>query len=420
MDTYQKMSETKSALQASFRQLWNKAGRKGAAGAATGVGKTKPAIDEMMDLWDAYVFEKEPWQIETGKVLEPKKVFIAVPTEEMRDVNWPAEVELWYGKNGLLMWQESVTCVCYQSMHKYKSSDFDLVILDECHHITIASFDFFNSPVDVMALSATFPTKDREPDKLFLLNQVAPLVFTYPLDQGVQDGIIAPFEFHVVQIPLDNVHKNIEAGPKTKRYLTTEAARYNVLSNTIKKLYASKQTKAADMMVHKRRIFLCNLPSKLRVANALITKVCTVTDFMIPAGSDYKRTIVFCGSIAQANALFGENVYHSKAKGTRKRKSGLDRFRDKEINTLGVVSAVDEGLNIPEVDQAIIIQMDSNPRTLTQRVGRAVRWREGHTALIWILVTIGSQDQVWFEEAIKDFDQTKITYHSYTEFIQTL
>lgn len=351
------------------------------------------------------------------------RILVVVPTEEMRDVNWPAEVVEWYPDGeGMNMWRNAVTCICYVSLYKYDSNDYDFVILDECHHLTMAGFRFFKSMIDVMALSATYPDLQRDPEKYLMLSKVAPLIFTYSLDQGVDDEIIAPFDIHVVWVPLDNVHKNVEAGPKTKRYFTTEAAHYNALSNVIKKMYAKKETKAAEFMILRRRTFLCNLPSKLAVARQLIKKVCENTQWMESGDQGaifnaFIRTLVFCGSIAQANELFGDNVYHSKKKGTKTRKSGLDRFREMELNTLGVVSAVDEGLNIPEVDQAIIIQMDSNPRTLTQRIGRVVRWREGHTAMIWILVTVGSQDEVWYDAAIKDFDQSKIQFHSYKEFL---
>ena len=87
------------------------------------------------------------------------------------------------------------------------------------------------------------------------------------------------------------------------------------------------------------------------------------------------------------------------------------------ISSLGVVSAVNEGINIPDVDQEIIVQMMSDPLILVQRVGRAVRWREGHTAQIWIVVSWGTQDEEWFKEAIAKFDHSRITYHDHTEFV---
>lgn len=407
MDAYQQMSDTKTALQAQFRATWKAAGRRGAAAQATGTGKTKPAIDEMMEIYRRNDF----WESSSPRF------FIAVPTEQLRDIGWPNEVRDWYGEEGMRMWEYCVTCVCYSSMHLYKSGDFDLVILDECHHLTQRSAAFFNARVDIMALSATYPDRNREPEKYELLMQIAPPIFTYHLDQGVDDGIVAPYELHVIRIPLDKVHKNIEAGPAGKRYMTTEADRYNVWSRAIDKMYAEKNHKGADFMVMKRMHFLINLPSKLAVAKQLLNILIDTPTVVDGEEMDTVRTLVFCGSIAQANELGGERVYHSKKKPKKGTVGALERFRRQEISTLFCVKALDEGENIPGLDQGIILQMDSSDRTLTQRLGRIVRWREGHRARVWILVTTGSQDQVWFNKAIKDFDPAKITYHDHTEFL---
>lgn len=366
----------------------------------------------MMELWWAYGrtigYDKEP-----GKI---PRILVAVPTEQLRDVDWPNEVKEWY-YDGPQMWKVCVTCVCYYSLHLYKSSDFDLVILDECHHLTMRSARFFVSRVDVMALSATYPDKKREPEKYDLLMRIAPPIFTYHLDQGVDDGIVAPYELHVVKVPLDKVHKNIKAGPVGKRYMTTEADRYNTWSRAIEKMYAEKNYKGADFMTLKRYQFLCNLPSKLALGKKLIHWLVGGEIDEPPDGWKPPRTIVFCGSIAQANELGGENVYHSKKKGKKGQIGALERFRSEELDILYCVKALDEGENIPNLDQGIILQMDSSDRTLTQRLGRIVRWREGYLAKVWILVTTGSQDMVWFNKAVKSFDPAKITYHEHTEFL---
>lgn len=384
------------------------------------MGKTKPAIDEMMELWEIYADSMELAYFHQDPSYEKHKprILVAVPTEDLRDTNWPAEVHHWKGAEGDQMWDNCVTAVCYASMHLHRSKDFDLVILDECHHLTALSASFFDSDVDVMGLTATYPDSRRDPDKWLLLHRICPEVFTYSLDQGVDDGVVADFDIHIVWIPLDNVHKNIEAGPAKKRFMTTEAAQYNSLSGVIKKMHAQKvPPQTIQFMELKRRRFLCNLPSKLSLAKALKKQPCT----------DDKRTLIFCGSIAQANDLcppdlgltigVGQGAYHSKRKGTKTRLSDLELFRQKEINTLAVVSAVNEGVNIPDLDQGIIVQMDSNERTLVQRLGRLVRWREGHHAQVWILVSRDTQDQSWTKKALENFDSKRISYHEYTEFL---
>lgn len=422
--SWEEMSATKKALQQQFRAIWNNKGRRGTGGMATGVGKTKPAIDEMVDLWEKYAHSVGRAAFFQNPSLElPRpKVLLATVTEEMRDVNWPAEVHHWYDIEGTNMWKMSVTPICYQSLHKHKAMEYDLIIFDEIHHLTWGNAAPFFKDADplklsIMGLTANYPSKKDDPDKWELLNEIAPLVFSYKLDQGVQDGVVRPFDFHIVQIPLDRTHKNIEAGPAKKRYMTTEADRYNTWSNAITSMYAKKNAKGADVMVMRRMHLLCNLPSKLKVARAVIDRLCDTFN-PNPVAKGICRTLVFCGSIAQCNELFGDNAYHSKKKAKKGQRSALDRFRDEEISTLGVVSAVNEGINIPNLDQEIIIQMDSKELTLGQRIGRTVRWRDvPEPAQVWILVSIGTQDEVWLNKALTNFDKSRIFYHSHMEFL---
>lgn len=69
-----------------------------------------------------------------------------------------------------------------------------------------------------------------------------------------------------------------------------------------------------------------------------------------------------------------------------------------------------EGHNFPSVDKAIIEQIDSNDKNLTQRVGRIIRFRPGHEALLYIIVAEGTQDAVWAEKALTNVDKSKVEY----------
>lgn len=414
---WEEMSDLKDSLQKQFRAIWNSKGRRGTAGMATGVGKTKPAIDEMMELWEKYAYSISDaiFHMMPHLALAEPRILLVTVTEEMRDVNWPAEVVQWYPDGeGITMWEKAVTAICYQSLHKHRAQNYDLIIFDEIHHLTFGNATPFFRDIDgpnnlsIMGLTANFPSKKEDPDKHSLLDEVAPLVFSYKLDQGVADGVVRPFDFHIVQMPLDSVNKTIEAGPAKKRVMITEYDKYNRLGYAISAMRAEKQYGGADAVTMQRYHFLCNLPSKLKLARAVIDELC----------HPQARTLVFCGSIKQADALFGDDVYHSKKKAKKGQRSALDRFRDEELNTLGVVSAVNEGINIPNLDQEIIIQMDSKELTLTQRVGRTVRWRDvPEPAQVWILVTVGTQDEVWLNKSMKNFDKSRVFYHSHTEFI---
>lgn len=409
------VNETKAELQEAWRSQWRKHNKKGTLAGATGIGKTKPAIDEMMELWKQW--REAEKMADDGSPMAPyvssPKIFLGVPTETLRDTNWPDEVAAWYGDEGLEMWKTCVQAECYASMHKVQGKSFHLVVLDEIHNITLSSARFFESNlcISVMGMTATPPDANRDLEKYQIVKKHCPVIFSYTLDQGVDDGVVADFEINVIMSPLDTKTKNIEAGKKGARFYTTEDAHYAYLLKQVKKLNSAAYLPGALPNMSERAMFatfalnrfIYNLPSKTTLAKKILESVRTD-----------KRTIIFCGSIAQANELGGIKVYHSKCK--TKEKEYYKEFKAGEHDIIAVVKSVNEGENIVNLDQALVVQVDSNERNLVQRIGRTVRIREGHKAVIWIICAQGSADEKWVEKALTNFDTTKIRYFSSKEF----
>ena len=144
--------------------------------------------------------------------------------------------------------------------------------------------------------------------------------------------------------------------------------------------------------IQKRMQFLYNLESKKDFARKLMKSL-----------SD-KRLLLFCGSINQAEDLY-PNTFHSKSSD-----KGLKKFIDGKESILSCVDALNEGVNIPNVDAAIIVQAKSKQRHMVQRVGRIVRYREGHLGEIYILCAAGTQDETWVTKALSEFDKSAIKH----------
>lgn len=379
---------TKSEIQAAAKEAWVKAGQRGLAAMGTGTGKSKLAIDIISDFYAE------------AKVKSKLKVLIAVPTEKLRDENWPAEFVKWKMKKLL----KYCTIVCYASLDNYRAEDFNLVVLDEAHRITEKSAIFFENtstkPVPVIALTATPPGQGNENDQLkaaILAELKIPTIFQYTLDEGVQDGNIANYNIWVIPVALNNVKKIVSGGTKAKPFLTTEDAGYRYISKQIMQAQITNNEGWAQALYQKRMHYIYGLKSKTVVAERLLTKFKVGT-----------RIIVFCGSIDQSIELVGNNrVYNSKSDDV-----ALKDFKAQKLDILGVVNAMNEGHNIENLDVAVIVQVNSNERDLVQRIGRVVRFRKGHTARIFILVAQGTQDEKWAEKALKSFDPAKIHYLS--------
>lgn len=380
---------TKDRVQKEAMQAVIKAGGRGIVVKATGAGKSKVAI--------LY-----------AKKTKPKTIALIVPTEELRDDTWGEEFKKWKA----IDIYEKIDRYCYASAHKIFEKEYDLVILDECHHLTALGSEFFanNNVKDIIALTATLPSDTEKKDILKSLG-LNP-VYTITIDQALEMDLVAPFKIKVLFTQLDTVDKYIAAGSKAKPFMTTEYGQYTYITNVINSLVGAKDDPESSgqksltardrdylkVLSLKRMRLIYNLKSKAKVAKVLISSL-----------EKEDRTLIFCGSIAQAEELCPHR-YHSKI---HKSNNDLELFKAEKLNTLSCVNALNEGVNISNLDKGIIVQLNSNELNLIQKIGRIIRKRPGHEALIYILCCKGTQDEVWLKKSLENFDAKNIEYLNY-------
>lgn len=402
----------KSAVQDAAFTAWTNKGRKSTVVAATGVGKSRVAIRRCVEIWEDTSALELPM-----KPTDPVPILLVTRTEKLRDVNWPDEFKKWHAQEAMTL----VKRICYASLKNEKGNKYQLVILDEVHRLTEKNAEGFqeenlltvffaeNMTDEVMGLTATEPDPKRDPVKAQIFNQIAPVCFRYTLDQGIADGIVPASQIKIIMIPLERVVKNVHAGTKLKPFLTTEQSAYEFLNKQVMKAQMSarkdpRRATWAQSMYGKRRRFIADLESKNRVARKIMEKI-------LPGN----RVLIFCGSINQSEQLCGENVYNSSPEA--KKADKLAAFKHKEINYLGVVDAVNEGENIDDLDHLLVVQLNSNERDLTQRIGR-LRYKDGHIPVVYILVSQGTKDEDWARQATVNIDRSRISYESYLEYLK--
>lgn len=370
------MHNPKDIMQAEAALAIEEAGGSGILAICTGGGKTKIAIDRLLKV-------------------NPDSILWVVPKRKLRDRTIPLEFKEW-GATELL---DKTVLTCYASLHNVESQHFDYIIFDEWHYITPNNAMFLaNITFDhVLCLSATTPT---EREKLNIMyNQLGlHIVYELELDEGVRKGIVAPYEIHVIRVPLDNAIRHVKAGSKSKPFYTTEAKNYEYLEKLEKK-YDDNHEYLPDWFIFKRKRLISNSVAKANLAKKLLTH---------KIGKD-ERTLVFAGSIEQAKKLC-PHTFHSKIDDR-----WYKAFVNERINTLSVVDSVNDGDNIPNLDSAIVVQINAKDRRLIQRIGRIVRYRPGHRARIYILIARGTQDEEWLKTATEGLDPSNIRYFKYGE-----
>ncbi|HLM76830.1 MAG TPA: DEAD/DEAH box helicase family protein [Rubrobacteraceae bacterium] len=107
------------------------------------------------------------------------------------------------------------------------------------------------------------------------------------------------------------------------------------------------------------------------------------------------RTIVFTKSVEEVYALSERFLvpgitYETPA---RERKEVLDRFREGRYRTVIASDVLNEGVDVPEANVAVILAGSASQREYVQRLGRVLRPREGKRAVLYELVTEGTGEE---------------------------
>lgn len=374
--------QLKADMQALAFAQWIGAKGKGTVEGATGVGKSRIAV---MAAHGEFAVDRNAL------------VYVGVPTETLRDVEWPAEFTKWWKG-----WpKDKIKFVCHASMDEIRENrEVNLFIFDEIHHITEKNITFFDNNVvtRVMGLSATVPS-DCFPgsfDKPEAIKRIAPVIFRVSINEAKALKLISEFQIILLKFKLNSKDLSVSytSGKEKKVTQTTEAARYLQLSKLLgKSMYSKKGGNWKFSAMQQRTDFVRNFPTKTKIAKDVLKQIVTAEN----------RTLVFCGSIEQSIELCGDRVYNSKTSDLQ-----LKAFTSGKINYLGAVMALNEGKNIPDLDQIFIVQISSQQRDLVQRIGRTVRWKEGLIAKVIVLVAADTVDEKWFKMATKGVDKKLI------------
>lgn len=370
---------------------------------ATGVGKSAAAIK----MANKYI----------GKT-KNKNVLLVV-AEVAHKENWQKEFEKWGMINATL------TIECYASLHKYRNTNWDLIIFDEAHHLgsdlRLEVLSSMRSGKNIL-LSATL---DR--GMLNELENILGYIASHKI--GLQDAIdfnILPGpHIHLIPLALDNVKTDQwiveEWGDESKRipiytdlrdkwkYLRnkkqypniklcmrcTALQKYNYLTEQTeywKKKYMScrqeyMKNKWMQIGIQRKR-FLGEV--KTHIVKRLIEKL------------KDKRYICFCASVAQAEYLGKENAIHSKVKKTQ---SIIDSFNEKKIDNLYAVGMLQEGQNLVDIEAGIIIQLDGSERPFIQKFGRSLRASDPHQYIFYYKNT---RDEEYLNNILEDFNSDYI------------
>jgi superfamily II DNA or RNA helicase len=356
--------------------LWNKQ-MSGVVSVVTGGGKTFFAFITIIDFIKKY---------------PDGNIVIVVPTIALQD-QWyaelitnlkvsPKDVICFPNKKKII---NKINIIVINTARNINSIYFQnkdvFLIVDECHKagskLNAKALDIHTRAC--LGLSATPKRQYDDGFENYIQPKLGKIIYEYGYKEAYKDGVISDFE-------VININTNLSFSEQTE---------YDKISKQIAILLNKKpfvnQEKIDRLLLLRSRVSknsINRIPIALKLLNQDIKK----------------KTIVFTESKEQANQIFNElekkgrltALYHTGVSKVA-RQFNLVEFMQGTYRSLITCTAVDEGLNVPDIEIAIIVSQTKSIRQRIQRLGRALRKGKEKATIYTIYITDEEKEQLMKE-----------------------
>lgn len=278
----------------------------------------------------------------------------------------------------------------FTSIKKMDRDNFDLVIIDEPHEMSVnqqvklaEKLGKYKGSILGLTGTLTNKTKNELYDNLNL-----DTCYTYTIDQGVEEGVLVDYQLIVHKVLLDT---KVQGWGTKKRY--TEKGYFDAI---MKVRENSDDPKTKHFMNLKMINIIQNSLAKAKKTKELIDEFAS------------ERVLVFCGVTEVADNL-SIPVYHSKAK---EKQVFLDFCSGTGLH-LATIKMMQAGITIVPINKGIVNYMSGNPEDSAQKICRFLGLEYDNPnkrAEIHIVSTNESFEQIRLQTGLAFFDQSKITY----------
>ena len=329
---------------------------KGSFNFCTGFGKSYTAIMAIERF-----FAKNP----------TKRVLIIVPTEVLQR-QWISNL----AKEGLVF---NIDVLIINTAVKQERL-YDLMIIDEVHKSAATTLiEIFNkckAPM-ILGLTATFERLDGRHE---ILNKYCPIVDTITVKEATANGWLSEYKEYKVMIEVDDIDTYYDLNQQFLNHFAFfnfnfDLAMSAVTDFNIRNRYAEQLVGTNDSQLlantrkevaahafswqralKGRKDFVMNHPKKIEIAELILEH------------RPNAKAITFNSSITQAEKFKVGCVVHS---GNTKKKNRLtlEEFANVDVGVIHSSKMLNEGLDCPGLNLAIILHNTSSPTERIQKIG---------------------------------------------------
>ncbi|WP_096391064.1 DEAD/DEAH box helicase [Halopenitus persicus] len=355
---------------------WVDADRRGVVELPTGAGKTVVAIAAMAD--------------------RGRPTLVVVPTIDLLE-QWRSELEREFDVpigqfGGGEQRHEPITVSTYDSAY-LKADDvgdsFGFVVFDEVHHLGGEGYRdiarLLPAP-ERLGLTATFERPDGAHRAIEEL--VGPLVYAVDADSLAGEHL-APYDVRRLEVELtDDERERYERQQGVFVEYLRESGLTLTSGSDYRKLVkrSGRDPRAREALLAKQRAreIMMNAERKRDVLERLLER------------HREDRVIVFTAHTDLVYALSERFLLPAitSETGAAERREILERFRDGTYSRVIAANVLDEGIDVPDANVAVVLSGSGSEREFTQRVGRVLRPKEdGGRATVYELVTADTAEE---------------------------
>jgi superfamily II DNA or RNA helicase len=318
-----------------------------------------------------------------------RSTLVLAPTIDLMQ-QWQDQLSDWFGVPvGLLGGGSSdiqdITVSTYESARiqaETLGNRFCLMVFDECHHLP--------SPAHaIMAQSYIAPyrlgltaTPNTEPDRqAVLFDLIGPIVFDRQIDQ-LSGDFLAPYRVETVEVALTASERE-DYEYHRKLYLDfrdrapAAFGRGADWERFVMYCYRSAEGRQAMRSFARQKQIALAAENKMVVLTEILLRH---RGSQILIFTNDNKTAYFISALLLLPLI----THETKA---RERKDILERFRSGEWPILVNSRVLNEGVDVPSANIAVIISGTSTVREHVQRLGRILRRQKGKTAVLYEIVT---------------------------------
>lgn len=317
---------------------------------------------------------------------------------------------------------------------------FEFIVADECHRYGAPSHKtaLLESIPYRLGLTATLERSSDNGVEDTLLPFFGETIYNYNFKEARRDNVIATYSVQTIGVELeaDELEEYHNYGKQMAENAKKLIRQFGYPSgNEFFSRLQSPKTRQEGILTSN---YLSSMQGRKKIVSENQAKLDIISEFS-EAINCATRTLIFCETVESSELIRDELVqkgvsvgnYHSRLT-SREQENILDGLGSGRFKCVVAVRALDEGIDVPDIDFGIIISGSRQKRQMIQRMGRVLRKKiDNRNACFAIVYAEGTTEDPSLEardegnlsliidnaDHVNDFSGNKITASSFAAVV---